>query len=628
MNKKAEPLKGKDLLNYYLHGSYGAVPMALGGAGVGSIIAALHAIRTNVAKHKERDRANDPDEDTIVITLPGKSAEVKASKGECSESKTKEETKIREAESNEYHQPRDSVTMRFGSKTAQDKPSATQATIKALLALGSVYGGYRLSSGIYDKLLQRRLKKELEEVQEGYLDQTYGNIPEFNKYSGFVDRLYDSKGLRDRLEKQAQRKPVPKADLFASIGATPLIMMALALGGTSYLTKRIADAQLAAAEKEEYNPPRPKRIVVKTLRPKPLLAAKQVEEPLISDTDEEEEDDIWKVAKDNNISEGEINQIKAAFWVVYDVVSGKNNLSKSAGLTKDLKKYNTSIEKIAEVLDSDEGELLSDAFNKVLPEEIAEKIANEGMYSYFFKRAQFPGTIGDWVDKGIGVIRDVKNKVVEVGEDLAFKGLANQYGLKGDFAENILNGMRRDKPPRMGWSDYAQSIQDQLKGGISNISPFAKQNPSLVSALASDPYALRKLIGDNFTKKHPSANKIPGVGRTVSHFGANLLGVHDSRNVLNREAQELKQASSMYKSASLIGPAILASSLVTHIKPRTVKAPLDYNKLQNRLDKKLKAIEIVPEGEEAESLLDDNRRRAILQTVRSVLEEDIRRRSS
>lgn len=390
MDKESQ-LYGSDLLDYYLRRMGKG---ALVGAGTASIINLIHNVRSNMADKKERERELDPDEGTIVLTLPRKNAscdKVVATEGpttkvypatvnnrqrrdeigrfgESIAKKAEGDTrsilesiipKLKELGS-KYLKPSQTNEKNWWDRFNTGSPESTQLATGVLLSLAAAGGGYGLADWRYNKYRKGVLKAEEEKAKKEYLDQLTGD---FHKYSGYIDRTMCIPELRNLIPvtKQAQAKDPHYGSV---VGAYGLLLLSALTGGSAYLTKQILDANRRSMDTDpSYKPPKTTRIVLRS------LPASNKHHALSDGSDEE--DSKLKLAED------EMNQIKAAFLIIKDVVGNENKLEKNSELKALFDKYDTSVEKIAKVLDRKDVGLLDKEVADVLPKDLAEKIAQE-----------------------------------------------------------------------------------------------------------------------------------------------------------------------------------------------------------------------------------------------------------
>lgn len=389
----------KDKVNYWYLRQLGI------GAGTGVATAAalglIHSIRAGMAERALAKKKTDTDEDTIVLTLPPKTSEI--SGGACKQVKdtegpvTKHGPKLY-SKTPGKQQHRDVENGHFGNKVADvsQKPqgewkqwvddflrtwtpeptaSPRQIVYATLLKGLGATGGFIAANSAYNAYRDYYLNKELNKAKKEYIDQSN---PSLSKISGFVEKAFGFEDVRRAiLVKHAAgdeswlnnlKKGLNK-DWGALVGdkITAGIILAFlgTTGGTAYLTKRILDAQTKKLEGDSmtFQPPKVNRIIFRTLPPstdsakQPLLPAGVKEQPLTQE---------------------ETNQVKAAFWIIHDVVSGRNILDKLPALAPVFKKHGTSVEKIAKFLDkAPDVDVLGEDLKQNLPPEVADAVVRE-----------------------------------------------------------------------------------------------------------------------------------------------------------------------------------------------------------------------------------------------------------
>jgi len=263
--------------------------LALGGGLVGaSSVALLNLARMLRDMRQEQVEANKPedtDENTIVLTLPRKAAEVVTDKPTTvTATKSAVTTSTSTGPGSQYRRPAGT----FGNKTATAWPTLT---VGVLAGLGAMAGGAHLVNRIYQDRRERELQGDLEAARQEYLDALTGG-----KTAEAVDQLL---GL-DGFSKEAGITGMLNVPL-----ASFAIMTILGAGGAGYITKRILDEKLRETQEKGVDIPRVERIV---FRSQPQLAEGV---PISSDEEEKE------------VSAEDITMIKAAVCVMVDALDAE-----------------------------------------------------------------------------------------------------------------------------------------------------------------------------------------------------------------------------------------------------------------------------------------------------------------
>jgi hypothetical protein len=244
MNKQALKIEPATVGRYALGG-------AVTGGSVAAILNLLHMIQQMRQERAELTKPVGTDENTIMLTLPRKAAEVKADVTEPTRVKTK--TGLRRGwASGPRTQTRDAFDGRFGQKTAaQGWPTLTAS---ALAAIAGTAAGAALVNHIYQRKQQQDLKAELSAAQQEYADLLRGGAGA--KTAEWVEAWFDG------IEKDAAGDRVFGL-LNYPIAALALLSI-LGAGGAGYITKRILDEKQKEQEERSLDIPRARRIVFRT----------------------------------------------------------------------------------------------------------------------------------------------------------------------------------------------------------------------------------------------------------------------------------------------------------------------------------------------------------------------------
>jgi hypothetical protein len=264
---------------------------ATGGVLAGAGSAALLNLVRMVKDMRERQAALTADEDTnentIVLTLPRKTAEVTCAKPTTPK---KAEMIKRTTTTGPGKQPRrPDGTAGPSVKYATAWPSLT---LGVLAGIGGTAAGAHIVNKLYQKHREKELGGELEMARQEYLDALQGG-----KTAAAVDRFLGF----DELEKVAGEA----AGLLNLPMAAMAIMSILGGAGTGYVTKRVLDEKFRESQSRGLDIPKVQRIVFKS-QPNPGAAV-----PI--DGEEEEKE----------ASADDLMLVKAAICVMCDALDSE-----------------------------------------------------------------------------------------------------------------------------------------------------------------------------------------------------------------------------------------------------------------------------------------------------------------
>jgi len=250
----------------------------IGGASAGislaAVTAAIRAIQDDRERRKRSLPYKDTDENTIVLTLPNKSAacmEAKPSEGDkqgepgqpkVTDASTAVEIKVkrdgplhREMHSNGNKQIR-RIDGTYGIKAA-----SWQTFTASMLGAGvGGIAGFKLVDTLMRKRHERQLKKELDSARQEYLDM-------LQKGAGELDVAFQP------LEKSAQDRQFYTLDPVLGTAALGLL---LGTGGTAYITKKLLDDKFkddSEERKRRERLARVKRIIFQTAKSASVIDA-------------------------------------------------------------------------------------------------------------------------------------------------------------------------------------------------------------------------------------------------------------------------------------------------------------------------------------------------------------------
>jgi hypothetical protein len=236
---------------------------AIGGAAIGGGAAALvnlvHMINQMREARAKALKPTETDENTIVLTLPNKRAEIN--------DKHTKVTSVEGPESADFvlnrknGQSRRMGSMQFGprlcstDKQAGMNPGWQTLTASALAGLGGGVGGYMLVNKLYELQRARRLQQDLDAAKKEYMDLLSGNAV---KGASCIENAFGWQVPGD--EKQA-------GSTFGLVNyplAAMALLSVLGAGATGYITKRILDEKFRAVQDKSLDIPKVKRIVFRS----------------------------------------------------------------------------------------------------------------------------------------------------------------------------------------------------------------------------------------------------------------------------------------------------------------------------------------------------------------------------
>ena len=250
MNKQALNVDPKVVGRYALGG-------AMVGGGGAAILNLAHLVRQLREERAKVMKPLETDENTIVITLP-KKAEVLPGDGKKPTGVVhKSGSNVEDYQLNRGKQARKVLSQQFGPKLAMDKVAhgATgwpTLTASILAALGGGAGGALLVNKLYEAQRERRLKQELDASKQDYMSLLSGQDV---KGASLIDEAFTF----ETGEKQADTFGVLNYPLAAAA-----VLTLLGSGATGYLTKKILDEKLRAAQEQSLDTPKVKRIVFRS----------------------------------------------------------------------------------------------------------------------------------------------------------------------------------------------------------------------------------------------------------------------------------------------------------------------------------------------------------------------------
>lgn len=245
----------------------------LGGAGVG---AATNLLR--IYREMRKEKSDDTDDETIVLTLPNKDQDKKAEDGYSSMASAKPgESKVVSTARSGVQQMRDAG--KFGKKIEQraeaksevkcadGNPGPNSVGTIVANAIGLTAGGllsYDAVSRLFDALQERRLKRKLQAAQQAYVDAMAGA----SKRAEAVNRVLGP--VEHALCGTSMDKTADAVDYLRYPAAFYLLSLLAGTGATAYVTKQVMDKQFPEEKlKKDIN--RPTRIVFRTEGSEPSL---------------------------------------------------------------------------------------------------------------------------------------------------------------------------------------------------------------------------------------------------------------------------------------------------------------------------------------------------------------------
>ena len=630
---------------------------ALAGASLSAIYQLIHAIRAGVKEKAEARKELNPDEQTIVLQLPAKQSEVVG--GPCTEVK-----KIEGSNSNELGTDKQQIRQhdgRYGFKTTSKTaksieitkeagPKSTEFTTGLLLYGAGAVGGHMLVSKIYNKYRENYLKRELDKVQQEYLDQLIpkeeepapsmyyarkrANAQDI-KLNGFIDELmgFDKLGgligefkdtgtvkesalgmdtvvdIRESLGNllHGMRSGNKPNTVDAILGVVMLGWLA-GTGATAYLTKQVLDDRKKGLEGNVMGgPPKLQRIVVKTL-PKP--------------TDIENQPPLPDGVSEEPLTREETNQVKAAFYILCDIISDKNELEKSAELAP-------IIAKVAQELDKDTPDW--DIIFNNLPAKQVEAIINHGE-TLILKNAQI--TMPDFSTLDTPEFKSnfrkklinyaAKKYSIDPGairnSDGTFnsEGVANIWqGMPYDTIRNVAPLLGQKQPPKwFGKSRFLTNI-------VRNMATAKTKRMLGVPSSSASPRKYPEVVVPGTIPWGDGTARVADLVKTNPELMAHTTygKAYTAQNPVEKtQSCNLPERVPVVKSAQIA----MLKDLITP-KPEIVP-PTDYARNEYVTNKLLGDIEILAGDEESRKFLTADRQQLILQAIQSVIEQQLENR--
>lgn len=488
-----------------------------GGGTLAALVGLVHSLRAGIKERQEAKKELEPDENTIVLTLPPKKSEIAG--GPCSAIVGKQKPTSKETAAVFKKQLKDVPSGQFSNKLASDEPGTLNFLNATLLAgLGST-AGYLGVNELYNRYRKYYLNKELERARREYIEQISPS-KDVAKVAGVLDVAFGFREVEQYLglNKQAwggsETIKGMLRDYFPSIGTQGAAYLLLGLlggtTGTAYLTKRVLDTHIKKVEGDtmNYQPPKVNRIVFRTAPLPPSTDTKN--QPLLP---------AAAPAEEAPLTDTETNQIKAAFWIIHDIVSGRNQLSKNANLQPLFAKYNTSIEKIALTLDKPDIGVLDKEVEDALPPELSTKLLQE-------IKQQVP-TIGPAIDfMGPDQSMELAKKIVNRSG-----GVSAFMGDPTGFKDKIISEIKAN--PERALKDLGGAAGGKLRGMLPEwmggkeqqpgaIESWQQQNPGMVDELGKGTVgeAAASALWNNPSFSRAAANRVVGgKGRLAYSLG-------------------------------------------------------------------------------------------------------------
>ena len=252
----------------------------LGGAGVASAANLLRSYR-----EMRKPVKKETDDDTIVLTLPGKAAEAGCSGYDGMKGAKPGETKVVSTARSGTQQMREAGKFgkrlgkpqqeKEGVKCADGNPGPNSVGSIVANALGVTAGGllsYEAVSRMFDAMNERRLKRKLRAAQQAYVDAMAGA----SKRAEVIESIFapvEHALCKGPLEKAAgilDMLPDPAANAVRYPTALYLLGLLAGTGATAYVTKKVMDKHFPE-EKLKNDINRPTRIVFRTAGEEPSL---------------------------------------------------------------------------------------------------------------------------------------------------------------------------------------------------------------------------------------------------------------------------------------------------------------------------------------------------------------------
>ena len=326
---------------------------ALVGGGAAAITNLIHMLNSERARKKEEEADRENANDTLVINLPPKAAEVKSDKPievkkEVAESKT--------ATISHKNQGRKPFTGKFdfSFKSAANEtplpietknPTPKQQVASLIIAAATGALGFAGVDALYNNYRRKKLQKELELRRNEFLT-TLTNSDDYKQAEVIINDLFPkTEHLRQLDQPEVIKTAAWPTYNLAWADNPPAWALGLFMGGTgltAYFTKRIMDLKTKQQEAlSQSSLPKVKKIIFKTL-PSKQKAEEEQEPKLLAE----------HTSADIPLDTLEREQVKVAFLFALDRVMD-NKLSKDAEFRQVMEKCGLNVDDCVKLASED-----------------------------------------------------------------------------------------------------------------------------------------------------------------------------------------------------------------------------------------------------------------------------------
>jgi hypothetical protein len=395
---------------------------AAGGAGLAAVLNLMHELQLEKKRRTMHKDVGRTDENTIVLTLPNKAAEITAGEDEPSTVKD-----VQHSTSSTKTVPAKSYRVgHYGTKqmkVGQAPWPLNTSWMQWALGTGGIGVGGVLGYKAVDALYQARLKRKLQQEEDAARQEMLDMLQNPGmKTAGWLDDIVDVPAL----SKQSQSRLDPWL-------GSPTLLWLLGTGGTAYLTKKLLDAKQQEKDEEGLDAPKVRRIV---FRSQPEQATPELKQASAED----------------------LGVLQAAMFVMMDKMGSETRVLSDPRMTPLLKQAGLSIPKLFKLADNAD-DLVTELYGQP---ELWKKIKRVGIenrpsmrrFGWGKYQIEIPAGAANWA--------------------------ANLPGIRGktdDMLRNQLSkAIRGDQAtPRQGEPGYGGLDFKQLAGNaVSGMSRFAK----------------------------------------------------------------------------------------------------------------------------------------------------------
>jgi hypothetical protein len=437
---------------------------AAGGAATGASAAAildlLHTARS-LNEERKKKRELETDENTIVLTLPHKSAEVSGT--------AKEPTKIRIHAGSQVKER----LLRAGKTQSRTPHNGTYSqkiaatgwptlTASSLAAIGGAGAGAAIVDKIYQVRREKQLKAELDAAKQEYMSALSGG-----KTAASIENLF---GV-DSDEKQADSQ---FGMLSYPIAATALLTI-LGAGGAGYLTKKILDEKLRDTEEKSIDVPKVKRIVFRTAP---------------------------EADQSKHASVEEVEAVKAAFVIMLDAVGQTDRYLGQPAVKRAMADAKTSYETLTKMALNDVDD--TRAFLEAHPNLTSQLAQHATQGKGWLARTVAKTPIGRHmvINRATDMVRGLATKQAQTAGSGGCSGAVG--GNQGPSPRTQINKKKRSMQ-RPIWMKASQALEMAGSGVVSNL--IRKTEQPTADDIAS---AIQAKQDETAKQKHLESVRVPG----------------------------------------------------------------------------------------------------------------------